>query len=96
MLENKTGFAESRREWIYWMMHRAGLKNPKNKDFQFWIQDNHPIEIQTENFLIQKLEYIHNNPVLAGFVDCGEEWKYSSAMDYYGTGKGLLDLVLLC
>lgn len=27
---------ESRREWMLWMMKRAGLKNSNNKDFQFW------------------------------------------------------------
>ncbi len=41
----------------------------------------------------QKLEYIHNNPVEAGFVIKAEEWKYSSAIDYYG-GKGLLEIVM--
>jgi hypothetical protein len=95
LLENKEGLGESRREWKYWMMQRAGIKNPNNKNFQFWQQDNQPIEIRSESFLLQKLEYIHNNPVVAGFVEHAEHWKYSSARDYYGTGKGLLDLVLL-
>ncbi len=35
----------------------------------------------------QKLDYIHNNPVEAGFVIKAEECKCSSAIDYYG-GKG--------
>ena len=39
----------------------------------------------------QKLDYIHNNPVGAGFAK-PEEWKYSSAIDYYG-GKGLLEII---
>jgi REP element-mobilizing transposase RayT len=95
LLENKDGFGESRREWMYWMMQRAGSKNPNNIDFQFWMQHNQPIEIRTESFMLQKLEYIHNNPVVAGFVELQEHWKYSSAKDYYGTGKGLLDIVLL-
>ena len=95
LLENKEHLAESRREWMYWMMQRAGIKNPNNKDFQFWMQHNHPIELRTELFLLQKLEYIHNNPVVAGFIDRPEYWKYSSAVDYYGTGKGLLDVAFL-
>lgn len=94
LLEDKEGMPESRREWMYWMLQRAGLKNPNNKDFQFWLQHNQPIELRTEAFLMQKLEYIHNNPVVAGFVEIAEHWKYSSGKDYYGTGKGLLDLVL--
>jgi REP-associated tyrosine transposase len=34
---------ESRKEWILWMMGKAGKSNSNNKDFQFWQQDNHPI-----------------------------------------------------
>lgn len=36
---------ESRREWLLWMMQRAGKKNSNNNGFQFWQQDNHPIEL---------------------------------------------------
>jgi hypothetical protein len=32
----------------------------------------------------QKLDYLYYNPVDAGFVTKPEEWKYSSAIDYYG------------
>ena len=31
---------ESRKEWIIWMMERAGKKNSNNKDWQFWQQHN--------------------------------------------------------
>ncbi len=37
------------------------------------------------------LEYIHQNPVLACFVTRPEDWKYSSARDFYGV-KGLIKL----
>jgi putative transposase len=47
-------------------------------------------------FILQKLNYIHNNPVEAGIVDKAEEYLYSSARDYHATKKcGLLDLVFL-
>ena len=36
---------ESRKEWMPWMFKRAGQRNSINKDFQFWQQDNHPIEL---------------------------------------------------
>ena len=32
--------------------------------------------------LNQRLNYLHNNPVEAGFIDRPECWKYSSAGDY--------------
>ena len=36
---------ESRREWIMWMFERAGKRNSNNKQYQFWQQNNHPIEL---------------------------------------------------
>ena len=37
--------------------------------------------------LIQRLNYIHNNPVVAGFVEEPTAWLHSSARDYAGEGK---------
>ncbi len=36
---------ESRREWMKWMMERAGKNNVSNNDWQFWQQNNMPLEI---------------------------------------------------
>lgn len=83
--------SESRREWIKWMMKRAGSKNGNNKEWQLWQQHNHPIELNTNELLEQKLDYLHNNPVESGFVSESYHWKYSSAIDYSG-GKGLIDI----
>ena len=41
--------------------------------------------------LQQKLDYIHDNPVRAGFVEKEEDWLYSSAGDFYAK-KGMLEL----
>ena len=85
---------ESRKEWMIWLMERAGKKNSNNKDFQFWQQHNQPIELCSNKVIQQKLDYLHNNPVEAGFVNEPQDWKYSSAIDYCG-GKGLLNIKLL-
>ena len=42
----------------------------------------------------QKLDYLHLNPVVAGWVDEPEHYLYSSARDYAGI-KGLLDIQML-
>jgi len=64
--------------------------------FQFWRQDNQPMEIYSPKFVFQKLSYIHNNPVEAGLVEKPEHYLYSSAKDYFQTKKcGLLDIVFL-
>ncbi len=82
---------ESRKEWIIWMMERAGKKNSNNKDWQFWQQHNKPLEITSQEMFDEKLVYIHQNPVQAGFVTREEDWKYSSARDFCGM-KGLVSL----
>lgn len=75
---------ESRRKWILEMMEKAGSKNSNVKQYQFWQQHNKPIELWSNHVIDQKLDYIHNNPVEAGFVDETYHWKHSSARDYAG------------
>ena len=84
--------AESRREWMLWLMQRAGKKNSNNSDFQLWRQDNHPLELTTPEIAHQKLDYLHYNPVEAGFVEKPEDYLYSSAIDYYSNRKGLIEI----
>ena len=90
----QTNTTESRREWMLWMMERAAKKNNSSAKFQLWQPESHPIQLMNNEMAHQKLDYIHNNPVDAGFVTKAEEWLYSSAIDYYG-GKGLLEIIRL-
>jgi putative transposase len=82
---------ESRKEWMLWLMERAGKKNGNNNDWQFWQQHNKPLEIISQEMFDEKLAYIHQNPVQAGFVMREEDWKYSSARDFCWM-KGLVGL----
>lgn len=79
---------------MLWLFSSAGKKNPNNQDYQFWQQDNHPEELISNSFIEQKLNYLHRNPVVAGFVEFPEQYLLSSAKDYCGQ-KGLLEVVLL-
>ena len=54
---------ESRKEWLLWLMERAGSKNSNVKNRQFWQQHNKPIELMSKEVIDQKLDYIHNNPL---------------------------------
>jgi REP element-mobilizing transposase RayT len=76
--------AESRREWMLGIFQTAGKSNSNNTHFQFWRQDNQPKEMETNGFMEQKIDYIHNNPLAAGIVSQAEEYLYSSARDYSG------------
>lgn len=52
----QANLSESRREWMLWMMERAGTKNKNNNGFQFWQQHNNPIELYNNELMDQKLE----------------------------------------
>ena len=65
---------ESRKEWMIRIFKEQGEKNSRNKDYQFWRQDNHPKKCYSSKFSLQKLNYIHNNTVEAGLVDKAEEY----------------------
>ncbi len=47
--------------------------------YSFWKEDNQTKILETEKFGLQKLNYIHNNPVVKGYVERPEYWKWSSA-----------------
>jgi REP element-mobilizing transposase RayT len=85
---------ESRREWMLWLFERAAKKNTRNTHYQFWQQDNHAEELFSNQFMDQKLDYIHQNPVKEGFVSVAEHYPYSSASDYAGE-KGLVNVCLI-
>src|ERR1017187_3843805 len=72
-------------------MERAGKENGNNKDWQFWQHHNKPLEIKSPEMFDEKLAYIHQNLVQAGFVAREEDWKYNGARDFCGI-KGLVTL----
>ncbi len=73
---------ESRREWMVVIFEKAGQSNPNNKTHQLWRQDNHPIELFSNEVIQQKIDYVHLNPVRAGIVQNEEHYLYSSARNY--------------
>lgn len=73
------------------MFKKAGSKNPNNTTYQFWRQDNRPMEVTSNSFFNQKMEYIHYNPVEAGFCKKPQDYPYSSAQ-WYIDKTGLLDI----
>lgn len=83
---------ESRKELLLWMFEKAGKKNSNVKNQQFWQQNNKPIELWSLKVFEQKLNYIHNNPVISGFVTNPIDWKYSSARNYGNNDDTILEI----
>jgi REP-associated tyrosine transposase len=47
-------------------------------------EGSHPQEIKDNEMMLQKLEYMHGNPLERGYVDEAVHWRYSSARNYAG------------
>ncbi len=69
------------------------LAHKDDCDYQVWQEGSHPQQIDGDDMMWQKLEYIHNNPVERGYVDDPLHWRYSSARNYAGQA-GLIDVVI--
>jgi len=85
---------ESRRAWLIPQFQFYAKKHGlKLQTHQFWHHDNHPIELWSPRIIQQKLNYIHRNPVKAGWVAKPEHYLYCSASNYL-TGNGLIDVLI--
>ena len=70
---------ESRKKWMLSAFQKAGKNNPLNINSQVWQNFNAPTLLDSSFLIDQKTEYIHMNPVNAGFVSEPHEYYYSSA-----------------
>ena len=70
---------ESRKEWMLSHFADKGNQNPLNKKWQLWQNGSHPTLLYSNDVINQKINYIHQNPVRAGFVNEPHEYLYSSA-----------------
>ena len=52
----------------------------------FWLARYYDFNVQTEEKRLEKLNYIHWNPMKRGLVDRPEDWRWSSYR-YYQTGE---------
>ena len=86
---------ESRREHLLHTFEEAGKESSSNFKYKFWEHENHPVLLDTTEIFNQRLNYLHWNPVTAGFVAEPWHWLYGSAIDYFTDKKGLLDIVIL-
>ncbi len=67
------------------------LRHKVDQTHQLWLEGSHPLVIESDDVMWQKIEYIHNNPLRRGYVDDPTHWRYSSAKSYAGQ-PGLIDV----
>ena len=86
---------ESRKGWMLDLFSEVadGLKRVSH--YKVWQDGTHPEILTSSKFIEQKLDYLHNNPVADEIVDEPEEYRYSSARDYYSKKKGYLEVEII-
>jgi putative transposase len=67
------------------------LRHKQEQTYQVWQEGYHPQQISSYEMLLQKLDYIHENPVRRGYVDDPAHWRYSSYRNYNGM-EGVLPI----
>lgn len=69
---------EDNRKYIFNLIKNSFARK-KGYQNQIWQRENYPEIIVSEEFYLQKANYIHENPVKKEYVLKPEEWIYSSA-----------------
>jgi hypothetical protein len=85
---------ESRKEFLLDKFGFEAYITKRAENFKVWQDGNHPVLLENQTFLLQRLYYLHDNPVRQGIVENPEEYLYSSARDYSGR-KGLVKVELI-
>ena len=90
---------ESRSDWMIRLLKYFANENNRNKKYQLWQQNNHPVELVSKMWTGRRIEYVHDNPVRAGLVRRQEDYLHSSASNYLDLHSALeidvLDMNLL-
>jgi len=70
------------RQWLLNQLAYFCAAHKHASAHQVWQEGVHPQSIPSDEIMLQKLEYVHNNPVKRGFVASPEHWRYSSAHEW--------------
>ena len=79
--------SEPKREMLGRVLQALKTSVSKQSDQRpFWLARYYDFNVQSEEKRIEKLKYMHRNPVTRGLVTRPEEWKWSS-FQHYLTGE---------
>ena len=85
---------ESRREWLLPYFAKACEHLKREHQYKVWQDGYHAEIVETNWFIKQKVDYIHNNPVKDKIVSLPEDYYFSSARNYAGLDNDL-EVILL-
>jgi REP element-mobilizing transposase RayT len=85
---------ESRREWMLGLFKKACAHLKREQEYKVWQDGYHAEIVETNWFIKQKINYIHNNPVKEKIVTLPEDYYFSSARNYASLDNDLEVIIL--
>ena len=82
IIETIINYPESRRDWMLDYFKEACGHLKRNQQYKVWQNGYHAEICSSNKFIKQKLDYIHNNPVIDKIVENPEDYIFSSARNY--------------
>ncbi|MEZ4938890.1 MAG: transposase [Crocinitomicaceae bacterium] len=73
---------ESRRIWMLNKFAYKAQSTSRAEQYKIWKDGFHPVILDSPKKIMQRFNYIHNNPVKAGFVYHQRDWRNSSYRVY--------------
>ena len=87
---------ESRKLWMLDHFHFEAKRSKRATFYKIWQDGNHAINLREYGIdIMDKVQYVHDNPVRAGLVREASDYVYSSAVDYESNLKGLLPVIIV-
>lgn len=83
LIETIISYNESRREWLLNKFSFEAKKSGRASKYKLWQDGFHPIILDSGKKIMQRLNYIHENPLETGFVTEEKYWKHSSYNVYF-------------
>ena len=85
---------ESRKEWLLHKFKFSAHTTGRAENYKVWQDGSHAICLKKPEWVAQRLNYIHQNPVRQLIVANECDYLYSSAYDYSGK-KGLVKVTVI-
>ena len=73
---------ESKKDWMLYRFEYAGKYDNRITKYRFWQDTNHPVLLDSNFLLDQRIAYLHQNPVRRMIVEKEEDYLFSSARNY--------------
>lgn len=87
LIEAVSSNNESRKKWLLNKFSYEAKRRNRANNYKVWQDGFHPVILDSGDKIIQRIKYIHENPLETGLITKPEVWKHSSYNAYYKSGE---------